>query len=235
MHDTAMRYGELFFIQYVANSGEITILDIGGADVNGSLRAVAPPRCRYVGIDFAKERGVDVILNDPYELPFADASVDAVVSSSCFEHSEFFWLTFNEILRVLKPSGLLYLNVPSNGAFHRFPVDCWRFYPDSGVALQNWGRRSGYPVLMLESFTGAQEGDIWNDFIAVFLRDESHAGDYPKRIQTDLSRFSNGRMAGTEEVFRLRTMPEDKRRILAPIKLNASRGYEKLKHVVGLT
>jgi SAM-dependent methyltransferase len=70
-----------------------------------------------------------------YKLPFADGSVDVVLSSSCFEHSEFFWLLFLEILRVLRPEGLFYLNAPSNGPFHRYPVDCWRFYPDSGNAL----------------------------------------------------------------------------------------------------
>ena len=30
---------------------------------------------------------------------------------------------------------LFYLNAPSNGEFHRYPVDCWRFYPDAGGAL----------------------------------------------------------------------------------------------------
>ena len=36
------------------------------------------------------------IRSDAEALPFADASVDVVVSSSCFEHIEFFWLMFNE-------------------------------------------------------------------------------------------------------------------------------------------
>ena len=26
----------------------------------------------------------------------------------------------------------------SNGDYHSWPVDCWRFYPDSGIALINW-------------------------------------------------------------------------------------------------
>jgi SAM-dependent methyltransferase len=111
-------------------------------------------------------------------LPFEDASFDVCVCSSVLEHSEFFWLLFTEMLRILKPGGLLYLNVPSNGWVHRYPVDCWRFYPDSGIALQNWGRRTGHDVVLLESFTGTQKQDIWNDFVAIYLKGTSLAEQY---------------------------------------------------------
>src|SRR3546814_4044367 len=103
-------------------------------------------------------------------------------SSSCMEHSEFFWVLFLEMLRIVKPSGLIYLNVPSNGSFHRYPVDCWRFYPDSGSALAKWGKHNGYPVALLESFIGRQDGGPWNDAVAVFVRDEAFAKDYPARM-----------------------------------------------------
>ena len=228
MHDTAMEYGKVFFDTYVDNAPDIKILDIGGADVNGSLSSVAPPKCQYVGVDFQAGKGVHIVLDDPYSLPFEDGSCDVIVSSSCFEHAEFFWLSFNEMLRILKPSGLLYMNVPSNGAFHRFPVDCWRFYPDSGVALQNWGRRSGYPVEMLESFTGMQKGDIWNDFIAVFVRDVANGRFYQDRIQNHIDRFTNGRLAGTGAITNHKTMPEDKLSVLAPVKMYFSKGIDKV-------
>jgi SAM-dependent methyltransferase len=198
MHDTAMHYGEAFFKTYLKNTKDITIIDIGSQDVNGSLRSVAPPNNKYIGLDFVEANGVDVLITDPYSLPFENESVDVIVSSSCFEHSEFFWLLFNEALRILKPAGLLYINVPSNGEFHRFPVDCWRFYPDSGVALQNWGKRSGYDCALLESFVGVRKNDIWNDFIAVFLKDEKNVLQHTNRIQNDLTTFTNGRLYNSE-------------------------------------
>ena len=114
MHDTAMQYGAAFFNTYLKNTEDLTIVDIGSQDVNGSLRSVAPTNNKYIGVDFAEAKGVDVVITDPYSLPFEDESVDAVVSSSCFEHSEFFWLLFNEALRILKPNGLLYINAPSD-------------------------------------------------------------------------------------------------------------------------
>ena len=180
MHNSAMAYGKLFFDTYVKDRGANLIVDIGAQDVNGSLRSVAPEGCSYTGVDFVEGKGVDVIITDPYSLPFPDDAFDACVCSSCFEHSEFFWLLFNEILRILRPNGVLYVNAPSNGLFHRYPVDCWRFYPDSGMALQNWGRRSGYNVVLLESFIGAQQQDNWNDCVLVFVKDGAHVDRYPE-------------------------------------------------------
>ena len=88
MHDTAMMYGKLFFETYLENSKDLIIVDIGAQNVNGSLREVAPKENQYIGVDFVEGKGVDVVLTDPYQLPFETASVDVIVSSSCFEHSE---------------------------------------------------------------------------------------------------------------------------------------------------
>ena len=197
-----MKHGAAFFNTYLSNAKNLTIVDVGAQDVWGSLRSVAPPNNKYIGVDFVKAKGVDVVITDPYSLPFEDESVDVVVSSSCFEHSEFFWLLFNEILRILKPTGLLYINVPSNGSFHRYPVDCWRFYPDSGVALQNWGKRSGYNCALLESFVGIRKNkaDVWNDFVAIFVKDEKNSAKYISRIQNASIPFANGRLHNSENI-----------------------------------
>lgn len=194
MHDTAMFYGAAFFKAYTQVAQTLTIVDIGSQDVNGSLRSVAVPRHRYIGVDFAEAKGVDILITDPYSLPFESESVDVVVSSSCFEHSEFFWLLFNEALRILKPNGLLYINAPSNGPVHRYPVDCWRFYPDSGLALQNWARRSGYNAVMLESFVGLRKADVWNDFVAVFLKDIKNVALHPRRIVNITNKHTDARV-----------------------------------------
>ena len=209
MHDTAMEHGAAFFNTYLKNTNGLTIVDIGSQDVNGSLRSVAPPNNKYIGVDFVEAKGVDVVIADPYSLPFEDESVDAVVSSSCFEHSEFFWLLFNEALRILKSNGLLYINAPSNGMFHRYPVDCWRFYPDSGVALQNWGKRSGYNCALLESFVGMSKKDAWNDFIAVFVKDESSHGNHINRIQNASIPFTNGRVYKSDDIANYVELSED--------------------------
>jgi len=210
MHDTAMEFGKAFFENYLKHSKNLTIVDIGSQDINGSLRSVAPENNNYIGLDFVDGDGVDLLINDPYRLPIENETADVVLSSSCFEHSEFFWLTFIEALRILKPTGLLYLNAPSNGSYHRYPIDCWRFYPDSGVALQNWGRRSGYNCSLLESFIGLRINDNWNDFVAVFIKEDKNSFKYPKKIQNNIDvLFQNGRSYNSENIINYNFFSED--------------------------
>lgn len=204
-----MVHGKLFFEAYVSASEGKTIVDLGAQDVNGSLRSFVPHGTNYIGVDFQAAKGVDVVIDDPYSLPFADESVDICISSSCLEHSEFFWLAYLEAVRILKPDGLLYINVPSNGDFHRYPVDCWRFYPDSGVALQNWARRNGYSTALLESFTGQQKSGVWNDFIAVFVKDEKFSDRYKGRIQSKTQDYFNGWERGKDGFSNPATAQED--------------------------
>ena len=183
MHRTAFNSARQFFANYVPADVPSRVVEIGSQDVSGSLRSLCPGVAEYVGVDVAPGAGVDLVLDDPYQLPFADSSVDFVVSSSCFEHSEFFWVLFDEILRALRPAGIFCLNAPATGPVHRFPVDCWRFYPDAGEALVNWSRRRGGRTTLLESYTSELEGDVWTDYVAVFLKDEQHAALHPRRIR----------------------------------------------------
>ncbi len=165
-------------------------------------------------MDFVSGKGVDVILEDPYSLPFDTASTDIVISSSCFEHSDMFWLLFLEAMRILRPDGLFYLNVPSNGDFHRYPVDCWRFYPDSGRALVTWAKRNGMNPALLESYTSVQIEDHWNDYVAVFIKDESYIPSHPRRILANKKDFYNGVLVGKEGFVNYSGMPEDRKKLI---------------------
>ncbi|MBC5764058.1 methyltransferase domain-containing protein [Ramlibacter albus] len=218
MHDTAIDNGKAFFDTYLVPGTRPRLLDIGALDVNGSLRAVCPKGVEYIGVDFAQGPGVDVVLTDPYALPFPDKHADVIVTSSCFEHSEMFWVLFIELLRVLKPHGLLYLNAPSNGAFHRYPVDCWRFYPDSGRALVTWAKRCGLKPALLESYISGQSPHNpwgWNDFVAVFVKDEAHAGIYPRRILQAKQDVFNGVLYGLDGFVKFFNQSEDMRKLRA--------------------
>ncbi|MEM5437855.1 class I SAM-dependent methyltransferase [Paraburkholderia diazotrophica] len=218
MHPTAMMNCTKFFEAYAdsfLDQQKVRVIEIGSQDVNGGLRGTAPASFEYIGVDFVEGKGVDVVLDDPYSLPFESESADIILSSSCFEHSEMFWLVFLEIMRVLKPKGLLYMNAPSNGPFHRYPVDCWRFYPDSGRALVTWAKRNAMNVALLESYVSAQvPGDIWNDFVAVFVKDEAHAEGFPKRILNAKTDISNGVVRGIDEFVNQSAMPEDMRKLM---------------------
>ena len=192
MHKTSIKHVKLFIDNYINKKSKI--LEVGSQSVNNiSLREIFDPTHEYTGIDMVEGNNVDIVQEDPYKIPFNDETFDVVVSTSAFEHTEFFWLVFNEILRVLKPNGLFYLNAPSNGRYHKYPVDCYRFYPDSGKALSKWGVYSGYQkIVMLESFIGERDKGLWNDFCCVFLKNEYFVNEYPKRIINQTKKFNYG-------------------------------------------
>lgn len=186
MHDTAMIAGAAFFETYGSRPG-LEIVEIGAMDVgNGALRSAAPAHAaRYLGLDMAAGPSVDLVLTDPHSFPLPDASTDLVVSSSCMEHDDMFWLTFLEMARITRPGGHIYINTPSNGVVHRYPMDCWRFYPDSGRGLANWANRQGLPVLLLEAMTLRRKRVFWNDCVLVFRREPGPDPALPARTLAD--------------------------------------------------
>jgi SAM-dependent methyltransferase len=204
MHPTAMSNAQSFFAAY-SNTFELSektkVIEIGAQDVNGTLRQACPAAFEYIGLDFQAAKGVDIVLEDPYTLPFEDESIDIVLSSSCFEHSDMFWIVFLEVLRVLKPNGLFYLNAPSAGNFHQFPVDCWRFYPDSGRALIKWSKRNGLNAELLESYVQLGGGQ-WQDYVGVFIKSATEAHAYPHRILDHKIDFENGLVLGSNDLIR---------------------------------
>lgn len=175
MHDTAYQIGGLVMDTYLPATVPVRILEIGAQNVNGTLRDHAPRGAEYVGIDFEAGDGVDVVVTglDDWNVP--DAHFDIVMASSVFEHDKAFWLTFLVMCAKAKPGGHIYISAPSNGTIHRYPMDYWRFYPDSGLALEEWAKSQGIDVVLVESFVAEREKDVWNDYCAVFRKGPSEA------------------------------------------------------------
>jgi len=198
MHTSAYKTAGQFFKIYATIGSKLSVLEIGSQNVNGTLRDhITPQISKYTGVDFVSGNGVDIVLEDPYKYPFPDNHFDIVVTSSCLEHSELFWLTWLEAIRVLKPSGILYTNAPSAWMdYHRYPVDCWRFWPDAAKALETWGQRNGYSCMTLETFIVPPAPDQDNaDWASVFLKDSAYCFLYQKRIIDTLipyTDFMNG-------------------------------------------
>ena len=200
MHDTALFYGKKFFENYVLKKSKI--LDIGSKDENGSLKKYNNNNHEYIGIDMVPGKNVDIVQKDPYVIPFDNDTFDIVTSTSVFEHSSMFWVLSNEIFRVLKPNGLFYLNAPSNGPYHTYPLDCYRFYPDAGNGIVEWGVRNGYKnLIVLESFIGNKKLDNWNDFVCIFLKDKNYINEYKKRIIENHRTYSFGKKYNDPTIY----------------------------------
>lgn len=132
----------------------------------------------YVGVDLdtawllpGPHPNVDV-RGGPYTYPFADGTFDLLIAGQVLEHCEFFWLAWVEWVRVVKPGGCLIVVAPSRGPEHRFPVDCWRFYPDGFRALAKYA--GNIEVLGVETdWTGEgrpEDAAMWGDTVGVFRR-----------------------------------------------------------------
>lgn len=169
MHDSAHQIGGWFFGLYW-QPGFRRIVEIGSCNVNGTLRDFRPPGATYIGLDLDDGPGVNIKITPGERLPIEDGSADVVLSSSAFEHDPCFWRTFLEMARIVAPGGFIYINAPSNGPVHRYPADCWRFYPDAGKSLALWASDSGHPVTLMESFTALPQASGWCDFVAVFRK-----------------------------------------------------------------
>jgi SAM-dependent methyltransferase len=164
-----------FISTYLAEAGGagLEIIDLGAHSVDGSdtYRSLfGLPGWHYRGLDLVAGRNVDVVVADPYRwLELADASIDVVVSGQTLEHIEYPWLTLSEIARVLRPGGVACLIAPAGGPEHRFPVDCWRIYPDGMRAL---ARHAG--LREVEIFTDWNQSR-WKDTFAVLQKPHADA------------------------------------------------------------
>lgn len=171
MHFSSFEHMGRLVKKYLNPDQALTILDIGSCDVNGSYRELfLQPSWQYIGIDAAAGKNVDVILESPYRLPFPTEYADCIVSGQTFEHIEFFWLSWLEIVRVLKCGGQIILIAPSRGVEHKYPVDCWRFYPDGFNALAKYAG-----IELIEVHTDwiphqDRDSSIWGDTAGVFVK-----------------------------------------------------------------
>lgn len=172
MHQTAYKNAEKFFNQYCSHNIEnLCVLDIGSLDINGSLRELFSKAKVYTGLDQCEGKNVDVI-GSSHDIPLQSNSYDIILSSSCFEHDDMFWVSFLEYCRVVKENGYIYIQAPSNGPYHAHPVDNWRFYKDSWQALEKWSKYNKLKIQLIESYIDTQpdKSGGWLDSIGIYQK-----------------------------------------------------------------
>jgi hypothetical protein len=108
MHQTSMNNMRKLIDKYITNEfvgNECKILDFGGTNIKkgGTYYELveANEKIKYYGVDLQAGPGVSIVLDDPYTVPLEDNYADVVVSGQMFEHCEFFWLSFLEMVRVV--------------------------------------------------------------------------------------------------------------------------------------
>lgn len=167
MHISSMENMQKCYSKYISNSDidkqeKIVVLDVGGIDINGSYKSIfTKQNYTYLCADIQEGPSVSIVMKNPNEIPLEDSSVDIVISGQMFEHCEFFWVIFTEMVRVIKPGGFIFLITPSAGPIHRYPVDCYRFYPDAYQALAKYAHCNLIDVWL-------DDREPWRDLVGVF-------------------------------------------------------------------
>jgi len=146
---------------YIDTESSINILDIGSEGSGGAYDNIFKPNIHwhYTGCDIVAGPNVDVVMNEPYVLPFENRYFDLVISGQAAEHMEYPWLMFEEIARVLKSGGMAFIIAPGAGPIHH-NIDCWRFNPDGMKALAKWAKLE---VIKAEQYYDSE----WHDTLLV--------------------------------------------------------------------
>ncbi len=208
MHNSALRIGGKFLENYWHEKMS-TILEIGSYDVNGSLRVKQPEGSSWVGVDIEAGPGVDQVVELGKPLPFPENSFDIIIATSVFEHDPSFWKTLSDMARLVKENGHIFITAPSNGMVHRFPLDCFRFYPDASMSFLNIICDVKPGANLAESFIGDQDHEgVWNDFVAIF---SMKASIEPKELVSNSENHTNRWSQGKFHEDTFVELPEDRR------------------------
>ena len=155
-----------FFLEYLSNSKKtLKLLDFGSKNINGSYKTIfVGSNIEYLGADIEDGNNVDIVLSDKYEwVEIESESFDVVISGQAIEHMEYPWLVFKTVYRILKTGGMVCIVAPSSGPEHKYPIDCYRFYPDGMRALCKQANLNCLKTFTTNTDSYSDGSELWND------------------------------------------------------------------------
>ena len=119
------------------NKGDgLRVLEIGSREVTGpSMAREQFANAKYIGFDYYAGRNVDVV-GDVHHLSsyFKDCErFDIIYTCACFEHFAMPWIVAEEISKMLKVGGMLYVTTHFSFKSHERP---WNFFQFSDMGLR---------------------------------------------------------------------------------------------------
>lgn len=107
------------------------VIDVGaGENSDQELAGLSAGfRQRLIRTDIARGSRIGFV-SDAHRLPVRDGSVDGIIIQGVVEHVARPWVVAQEIIRVLKPGGLVYCDAPFVQWYHEDPNDYYRFTED---------------------------------------------------------------------------------------------------------
>ena len=116
------------------NKPDVRILEVGSRNVTGGASKKFFSNANYVGFDFYEGENVDVV-GDAHKLSsyFGDQRFDLVLSSAVFEHLHMPWIVAQEIQKLLKIGGYVFVETHFSYSTHERP---WNFFQFSDMGLR---------------------------------------------------------------------------------------------------
>lgn len=102
----------------------VSVLDCGSLDINGNNRYLFDLNSTYTGIDIVKGENVDIVRR----VHIHSGLYDTIISTEMLEHDEFYEYSLQNMVKMLKPGGLLLITVayilrPEHGTHETNPDD----------------------------------------------------------------------------------------------------------------
>ena len=89
------------------------VCEIGSLDLNGTIRYNFQ-NCEYIGVDLGEGKGVDVV-SKGHEYDKDSEYFDVVHCTEVFEHDMYYKKTLQNMVRILKPKGLMFFTCATTG------------------------------------------------------------------------------------------------------------------------
>jgi SAM-dependent methyltransferase len=102
------------------------IYDVGSKNARGAYFGGAPPGATIVCIDIQDGPGVDIVADAQNMPQIPCESADCVLLVSVLQHLPSPQKAIDEAFRVLRPGGIIYVNIPFIFVYHRDPEDFCR-------------------------------------------------------------------------------------------------------------
>jgi SAM-dependent methyltransferase len=117
------------------NKPGVRILEVGSRNVTGGDTRALFSAASYVGFDFYEGENVDVV-GDAHRLSSYfghNEKFDLIFSSAVFEHFHMPWIVAQEIQKLLKVGGYVFVETHFSFGFHEGP---WNFFQFSDMGLR---------------------------------------------------------------------------------------------------
>jgi SAM-dependent methyltransferase len=119
-------YGRHVIRDFLRKVSPQTVIDVGaGPGTDLSTVHEIHPYARLIAVDFKSHPGIRDIAHEHHELdverhslPFADETIDLIISNQTLEHTKEVWWIFHEMTRTIKVGGHLIVGVPNIASLH---------------------------------------------------------------------------------------------------------------------